>query len=208
MPNLSAARPLVLVLGASAAVGVLLAQFRAVAIGFVLMLIAAFAMRRRWIAMAYSAPGSPERALWIGFSAQVLIGAYLAVSLYGIGPEMQLHTSQVHAFARSVWTLVAGALVAFQIARDPEPRSDERDVAITQLGNHAGYWVLSMLVLLILLGLSFLQQSWVLRLSHAAISHGLILVLTITNLVDYGARLHAYLQDRAAQAALSPDEPV
>jgi len=213
---------LILVLLASLALGVLLTlmpaawPLRGGWVGVLVMVAAAWATRRRWLLLALAggavqhqtgglaqgrllladaAPGSPERALWIGFAGTAVVGAHLFAILYRIGPNMVMHTDAVHALGIDNWTLVAGALIAHWIARDPEPRQDERDAAIAVAGLRAAHYGLMLLLAVQILALGFVQRGWIAQLSHPSIAHALILSVMAGLLIDHGTRLWLYARD-------------
>ncbi len=192
---------LILVLLASLALGVLLTlmpaawPLRGGWVGVLVMVAAAWATRRRWLLLADAAPGSPERALWIGFAGTAVVGAQLFAILYRIGPNMVMHTDAVHALGIDNWTLVAGALIAHWIARDPEPRQDERDAAIAVAGLRAAHYGLMLLLAVQILALGFVQRGWIAQLSHPSIAHALILSVMAGLLIDHGTRLWLYARD-------------
>lgn len=198
---------LILVLLASFALGALLTlvpsswPLRGGAVGVLVMVVAAWATRRRWLLLADAAPGSPERALWIGYAGTAVVGAHLFAILYRIGPNLVMHTPAVHDLGIDNWTLVAGALLAHRIARDPQPRTDERDAAIAAAGQRAAHYALMALLGVQILALGFVRGGWVAQLSHPSIAHALILAIMASVLVDHGARLWLYARDAAPDAA-------
>lgn len=164
-------------------------------IGVALMLLAALAVRRRWGLLADAAPGTPERQLWVSLAGHAVVGAHLLTTLLHIGPRMLMHTPKVHAMGIDSWTLVGGALLAYWIAREPHPRSDERDAHIAVQGLRAGYYVLVLALIALILVLGFVQGGAVGQLTHPMIAHGLILLLILSVLVDAFERLRRYAQD-------------
>lgn len=197
---------LVLVLLAAFALGVLLTllpaawPLRGGWVGVLVMVAAAWATRRRWLLLADAAPGSPERALWIGYAGTAVVGAHLFAILYRIGPNMVMHTPAVHDLGIDNWTLVAGALLAYWIARDPEPRQDERDAAIAVAGLRAAHYALLAVLAVQILALGFVRHGWIAQLSHPSIAHVLILSIMFGMLVDHGTRLWLYARDAAPDA--------
>jgi hypothetical protein len=167
-------------------------------LGVAAMIAAAGATRWRWVLLADAAPGSPERALWIGFAGAAVVAAHLLAVLMQIGPNMVMHTPEVHALGIDNWTLVAGALVAYWIARDPEPRRDERDDAIAIAGLRAAHYGLLLILAVEILALGFVRDGWIGALSHPSIAHALILAVMASMLIDHGLRLHLYARDAAA----------
>jgi hypothetical protein len=176
-------------------------------LGVTVMLLGAIALRRRWLQLPLSAPGSPERALWIGFTAVTIVTAHLTAVLYQLGPELALHSRASHAFGVDNWTLLGGGFLAWLIARDPEPREDERDQQIAARGLCAGHWSFVLLTTCFALALAFSRAEWLVRANHASIAQALILLLSVSLLVEQGSRLVAYLGDAAqAQRQLDEDE--
>lgn len=166
-----------------------------------LMVLAALATRRRWLLLADAAPGSPERALWIGFAGTAVVAAHLFAVMLRIGPNLVMHTPEIHALGIDNWTLVAGAVLAHWIARDPEPRQDERDAAIAVAGLRAAHYGLLAILALQILALGYVRGGWVGALSHPSIAHALILAVMASVLIDHGWRLHRYARDAAVEAS-------
>ncbi|MCK7592865.1 hypothetical protein [Pseudomarimonas salicorniae] len=170
-------------------------------LGLAAMLLVALAVRRRWGLLEEAAPGTPERQLWVSLAGHAVVCGHLLTTLWRIGPELALHTPAAHAMGIDSWTLVAGAVLAYLIARDPEPRSDERDSHFAQLGMQAGYYTLVALLIAMILALGFVRGGWIGQLSHAAIAHGLILVLMLSVVADALVRLRCYALDATAERA-------
>lgn len=200
-------RRVFLVVALSLGLGMLLASgagawpVRAGVAGALLMVGAALAVRRRWGLLARTAPGSPERMLWVSLAANAVVAAHLFTTLYRIGPTLVMHTPVVDALGQDSWTLVGGALLAYWIVRDPSPRSDERDRAIAVLGLRAAHYALLIALAVQILALGFVQDGWVADLSNPTIAHALILAVIGSVLVDAIARLRAYALDAAAAEA-------
>lgn len=169
--------------------------------GALLMIGIAIAVRRRWGLLAETAPGSPERMLWVTLATHTVVAAHLFATLYRIGPAMVMHTPVVHALGMDSWTLVGGALVAYWIVRDPNPRADERDGAIAARGMRAAYLGLLLVLAVQILVLGFVHEGWVAQLSRPTIAHALILAIILSVLVDAVTRLLAYARDAEAEAA-------
>lgn len=165
--------------------------------GGVAIVLVAWAIRRRWHLLADLAPGTPERKLWVCLGAAGVLAGHLCVSMALIGAEMRMHTRAMHILGIDSWTLVAAAVVAYLMVREAEPRADERDALIAhQARRSAWYFELLLLTgLVVALGFGGLAQ-----LSHAAIAHLLILLLTLTMAVESALGLRAYrsLVDEAA----------
>ncbi len=199
-------RSVLVVLGGALLLGALLASgagawpLRPGLVGAGMMLAAAFAVRRRWGLLADAAPGSPERMLWVSMAANAVVAAHLLVTLYRIGPTMVMHTPVVEAMGVDSWTLVGGAVLAYWIVRDPNPRSDERDDAIAALGMRAAYYGLLLVLGVQILALGFVHEGWVSELSRPTIAHALILAIIASAIVDGFARLRAYAREAAAGA--------
>lgn len=166
-------------------------------VGALAMVAVALAARRRWFGLDLAPPGSPERTLWVVLGSNAVIGGHLVTALAAIGSGMVLHSAQAHALGIDSWTLVAGGAVAWAVARDPDPRHDERDAQIA----HAGLrWAHGALVCLLIAGLVPLGFGWgasVRALSHPMIAHLVIVALLASVLVDAVVRLRAYRRDAA-----------
>jgi len=167
-------------------------------LGVAVMLLPAFAVRRRWVLLAEAAPGTPERQLWVSLGGNAVVGAHLLTTLLHIGPRMLMHTPKVRALGIDSWTLVGGALLAYWIAREPCPRSDESDTHIATHGLRAAHYALVAVLIAQILALGFVEEGWVGQLSHPSIAHGLILALIASVLVDAFERLRLYARDAAA----------
>lgn len=168
-------------------------------IGLALMILAALAARNYWLGLRLAAPGSPERALWLGLASASVIAGHLVASLWRIGPAMELHTRAGHALGTDSWTLVLGAAIAYRIARDPEPRHDERDALIAARGMSAGYWSLVGVLLALILLFGFGVGRWAPTLSYPMIAHLLIATVIVSRLVSDGVQLHTYWLDRSIE---------
>lgn len=201
MPRILAVMALGLALGLLLAAGAGAWPVRPGLLGALLMAGVALAVRRRWGLLAGAAPGSPERMLWVSLAANAVVAAHLFAALYRIGPTLVMHTPVVHALGQDSWTLVAGAVLAYWIVRDPEPRSDERDGAIAALGLRAAHYALLAMLVVQILTLGFVREGWVAELSRPTIAHALILAIIGSALVDAITRLRAYAIDNAAAAA-------
>lgn len=199
--------PIFAVLALGLALGTLLAGGAGVwpvppgVLGALLMAGTALAVRRRWGLLAGAAPGSPERMLWVSLAANAVVAAHLFAALYRIGPTLVMHTPVVHALGRDSWTLVAGAVLAYWIVREPTPRSDERDGAIATLGLRTAHYALLAMLVVQILTLGFVHDGWVAQLSRPTIAHALILAIIGSAMVDAVVRLRAYALDAAAAAA-------
>jgi ABC-type amino acid transport system permease subunit len=167
-------------------------------LGALLMLLAALAVRRRWGLLAEAAPGTPERQLWVSLGGTAVVAGHLLAALWHIGPRMVMHTPTVHALGIDSWTLVAGAAIAYAIARESQPRQDERDAWIGGHGLRAAHYLLVAVLLVQILALGFVNSGWIGELSHPSIAHGLILALLASSLADAITRLRLYARDAAA----------
>lgn len=189
----------------SGAVGLLLAsgtvhwQFPASWIGVAAMLASAWAARRHWSSLRPDdVPGSPERELWHGLASYSLMAAFLALTLWRIGPVLDLHGAAGHRVGIDSWTLVIGMVISYAIARDPEPRSDERDALIATRGQRAGYYSLLLMLVIAIPLLGFSGDSVVARLNQPMLAHLLILMLAVHYLVTQAAQLRLYAAEAAA----------
>ena len=197
---------IIIVLLLSSAFGALLATqsglwpVSAGMIGAGVMLAAAVAVRRHWLLLRDAAPGTPERALWLSLASLGINNGFLVTALIQIGPAMELHNRIGHALGRDAWTLAIAGLIAYVIARDPEPRVDERDAQIAALGTRAGYWAQSVLLLILVPLIGFHPDYAHGPLSLPMVAHLLIVALTLAWIIDLWARLRVYRAD--ARAAL------
>lgn len=158
------------------------------------MIALAILVRRRWRVLADLAPGSPERRLWVCLVGASTVAAHLGVLMVIIGPAMAMHTPQMHILGIDSWTLVAGALIAYLLVRDADPRMDERDQLIAHHARRFALWVQFVLLSGLILTLGFGERGWAAELSHPAIAHLLILSLTLTTIAESAYSLRAYLR--------------
>jgi hypothetical protein len=174
-------------------------------VGLALMLAGAFLVRRRWARLEATGgePGSPERALWHALAATAMVAGHLFASLWRIGPAMELHTDFVHAMAIDNWTLVLGAAVSYLVARDPEPRRDERDEHFAAAGVRAGYVSCAVLSIVLSVILGFGDRPPVGLLSHAMIAHLLISSVMLSLMVCYAVQLRLYWSGHRHAAAVA-----
>lgn len=169
-------------------------------LGFAVMLASAWMARRYWQGLRpEDGPGSPERALWHGLASYGLLTGHLLVVLWWLGPAMQMHSLAGHALAIDNWTLVLGAVVSYWIARDPEPRQDERDVLIANRGLRAGYNALLVLLLALILALGFGRNTLVEQFNQPMLAHVLILCVLLQCLARTGVQLLLYRRDAQAE---------
>ena len=92
-----------------------------------------------------------------------------------------------------------GAVLSYWIARDPEPRRDERDVLIATSGLRAGYNTLLALLLVLILALGFGGHTLVGRFNQPMLAHVLILFVLQQCLVRTGLQLWLYRRDAQAE---------
>lgn len=170
-------------------------------VGIAVMIASALVVRRRWRALHMQglSPGSPERELWHQLATTALVAAQLATSLWLIGPAMRLHSIATHAMAIDTWTLALGALLSWQLARDPEPRADERDAIIALHATRKGNRALIALLILLAVALSFAPELGLPALSLPLVAHLLIVAMLAATLARCAAQLAAY-RDEAPQA--------
>lgn len=174
-------------------------------IGALVMISLGFLVRRRWRLLADLAPGSPERKLWVCLLGASTVAAHLAVLMFKMGPTMQMHAPQMHLLGLDSWTLVGGALIAWLLVRDADPRMDERDQMIAFQARGFAWHVQFTLLSVLILTLGFGESGWAAELSHAAIAHLLILNLTLTTIAESAHSLRAYLRIATAGAIESTD---
>ncbi|MDA8018848.1 MAG: hypothetical protein MPN21_15510 [Thermoanaerobaculia bacterium] len=166
--------------------------------GLGLLVVAGVAARGIWNRDSTSPPGSPERTLWVLMGSSAAIATHLLASLWRIGPEFELNTDAGHRLGIDSWSLVLGMGLAYAIARDPNPRSDERDAWIASRGTHWTSNTLASLVLLMAVVLAFEPTEEIRRLSRPAIAHVAILCVILAWLVGTLVQLYAYALDHAA----------
>lgn len=200
MPQILLVAALSLLSGAVLASGALHWPLRPGFIGLAALLVSAWMARRYWQGMrSEDGPGSPERALWHGLASYGLLTGHLLAVLWRLGPAMQMHSLAGHALALDNWTLVLGAVLSYWIARDPEPRRDERDVLFAVRGLRAGYTTLIAAMLVLILALGFGTHTVVAQFNQPMVAHVLILFLLLQCLARTVVPLWLYRRD--AQAA-------
>jgi hypothetical protein len=116
---------------------------------------------------------------------------------------MELHSERAHAMAIDTWTLVLGAVLAYRLARDPEPRRDERDRAFAARGIAAGYATSAALTLSFGIALGFGDHTAIARLSRGMIAQLLICTLIVAVMVQYAAQLRLYAIHHRRMAELA-----
>lgn len=169
-------------------------------IGLVVLLASAWAARRYWQSCALRhQPGSPERALWHGLVSYGLVGGHLASVLWQLGPAMNMHSLAGHALAIDSWTLVLGGVISYGIARDPEPRQDERDALFAMQGLRTGHAALVLMLLALIVALGFGERTVIASINHAFLAHLLILGLTLQCMAQDAAQLRLYRLEALAE---------
>lgn len=169
-------------------------------IGAGAMLASAWAARRYWQRLGPDdGLASPERGLWHGLASYGLLAGHLAMIMWRLGPTLDLHGLSAHALAIDSWTLVLGAIASYWIARDPEPRHDERDAMIRTHGERAGHTALWLMLAALILALGFGARTKVAGFNQPMLAHVLILIVMLDCLVQCTVRLRLYW--REAQAA-------
>lgn len=163
--------------------------------GVAMFIAFALMIRHRWLRLSGVQEGSPERALWVSFVSRAVNGGFLLYTLYDIGPNFVMHTPKIHIYGLATWILIAGGLLAAWLARDPDPRRDERDAAIAQAGLNVGYWAIFALLVWLILALGFGFSLWLRAATHAALAHVLILIVLLADQADLACRLWRYRQD-------------
>ncbi len=186
--------------GASLASGLLSAlPLRPGLIGLALMLVSAALARRHWQRSAHG-PGSLERSCWHGLLSYSLLAGHLAALLWRMGPVLDMHSLRGHALAIDSWTLIIGALLSWQIARDPAPRRDERDAQFAAQALSASWYALLFLLLLLTLALGFGERTVVADFNQPLLAHLLILIVTLACAFHQAAQLRLYRLEAAAEA--------
>ena len=198
---------ILLVLVAVIAFGILLASgssswpMRPGYVGFGALVLSAWMVGRYWHGLPPegSRPGFSERALLHGLASYGLLLGHLSATLWHLGPQFDMHTIAGHALALDNWTLVLGAIVSYWIARDPEPRRDERDGLIRARGLEAGFGALMILLITTILLLGFANDTAFGRFSQPMLAHVLILIVLIQCLVQVVTQLRLYWLDALAE---------
>jgi hypothetical protein len=167
-------------------------------VGLLAILASAWLARRHWQRQpAESRTGSPERALWHGLASYGLLTGHLAAFIWWLWPGFDLHGRIGHALAIDDWMLILGAVASYWIARDPEPRRDERDAVLAAQALAAAHtaMLLMLAALALMLGLGLVPG--LARASQPLIAQLLILVLLLQGLLCNGLRLWLYRRDAA-----------
>lgn len=200
MPQILSVALVSLLFGGVLASGAMSWPVRPGFVGLAAMLASAWMARRYWQGLrADHGPGSPERALWHGLASYSLLSGHLLVVLWQLGPAMQMHSLAGHALAIDNWTLVLGAVLSYWIARDPEPRQDERDVLIAASGLRVGYNTMLVLLLALILALGFGANTAIALFNQPLLAQILILFLILQCLARTGAQLWRYRRDARAE---------
>lgn len=169
-------------------------------IGFGAMMASAWVARRYWRSLRPDdGPGSPERGLWHGLASYGLLTGHLCMVMWRLGPALDMHSLTGHALAIDSWTLVLGAILSYWVARDPEPRRDERDVLIGTRGRRAGHIALLLMLLLLTLALGFGANTVISRFNQPMLAHLLILIVLLECLVQNVVRLRLYWLETQAE---------
>lgn len=170
-------------------------------VGAMLMLVSAWFARRHWQQQPPSrATGSPERALWHGLASYGVLSGHLSTGMWMMAPVFDMHGRFGHAFAHDSWSLVLGTLVSYAIARDPQPRQDERDALIAAQGWRSAHRALLVLLVGLILALGFGEGSAIAQANQPMLAHLLILALLAHVLVQYLVRLYLYAVEARAAA--------
>ncbi|MCA0176331.1 MAG: hypothetical protein LCH73_08615 [Proteobacteria bacterium] len=173
-------------------------------IGVAAMLASAWFTRRHWQHRPDDAPGAPERAQWHGLASYALLAGHLMALIVRLGPAMDMHGPLAHRLAIDNWMLVAGALLSWRIARDPDPRRDERDTLIAATALRQSHAVLLLLLLVLILALGFGGTTVIGRLNQPLLAHLLILAVVLQALVYEAAQLRLHALDARAARGLAP----
>jgi len=169
-------------------------------IGLLVLLLSAWMARRYWQGLRADAmPSSPERVLWHSLVGYCLLGGHLATMLYQLGPDLQIHSLSGHALAVDSWTLVIACLISFRIARDPQPRDDERDALIQARCLRAGHYCLVVLLIGLILLLGFGTHSYIARCNQPMLAHLLILTLVSQCIWQTSVQLRDYWLETCAE---------
>ncbi|MDM4767893.1 hypothetical protein [Pelomonas sp. SE-A7] len=160
-------------------------------LGLALMLSSAVLARRHW-QRSPQGPGSVERACWHGLASYSLLAGHLGGLLWRLGPQLDMHSLRGHALAVDSWTLILGALLSWQIARDPQPLRDERDRLFQAAALRTAWHALTALLVMLILALGFGERTPVAGFNQPLIAHLLILLLTLACVVHEAAQLRLY----------------
>jgi hypothetical protein len=109
---------------------------------------------------------------------------------------MELHSIAVHAMAIDSWILVLGSILSFRIARDPDPRSDERDSAFGARATRIAYIVLKVQLVVAILVLGYGAEFKLPEASHPLIAHALIVILMLASVSRCAVQLALYHRDQ------------
>ena len=168
-------------------------------IGLALMLASAALARRHWQRSAHG-PGSIERGCWHALVSYSLLAGHLAVLMWRLGPQLNMHSVSGHSLAVDSWTLIVGALLSWQVARDPAPRRDERDALFAARALNASWHALLLMLLALILALGFGERTAVAAFNQPLLAHLLILIVTLACAFHEGAQLRLYRREAALEA--------
>jgi hypothetical protein len=181
-----------LALGATLAAGWNPLPLRPGWVGGAVLIGAALWARRHWQAAARTGrdPAAAERRTWLYMSGTALICGFVSVVL--MLPGSEVHTGTGSTGGYDSWTMLGCAIAAWWIARDPHGARDERDRAIDEAAQRAGYNSLVALLLVFLLALGFAPKPVMARFTHWLIANTLLDLIMLACLVQFVAQLTAY----------------
>jgi hypothetical protein len=171
-------------------------------VGLGAILLSAWLARHYWSGMhPEKRTGSPERLLWHSVATSAIVLGHLSATIGRLGPTLDMHSLHGHALAIDNWTLVLGAVLSYWIARDPEPRQDERDTLIRVQGLRVAHNALLAMLLVLVLLLGFSRNAVILAMNHAMLAHLVIVIVLVTCLVQDIVRLHLYHLDGCGETS-------
>ena len=161
------------------------------AFGAVLLVLAAWVVRRRWDrgALTGDQPSPFERRAWHAMASLAVVASHLAVSL---GSGLDLHVGRGNTLAVDNWLLILGAAVGWIILRPRSMERDERDANMANRGAHAGFRVLIGLLITLLLTLGFAPVSVTEPLNAFVIGNLLVVLIMVSLLIAFATQSLGY----------------
>lgn len=160
-------------------------------VGAAILVAMAFWLRRRWRSDA-DAPEAPERGRLLSLAGTSAVMGHLAMALWQIGPNMDMHSAVSHSMAVDSWTLFFASLVMWQLAQVPGGIQDERDRAIAARALRDAYYALVAMMMALALWIGFGSGPVLEQLSRAMLAQLLICGWIISCMVNDISCLLAY----------------
>lgn len=197
-----------LLFGALLAANPISLPLRAGYLGALVLIGAAWWLRRYWERRATDIGDDPsvaERQVWLSMMGTALIEGYVLVVL--LTPGSEVHRVPGDTGGYDSWVMIAGAVISYLILRSPSGQSDsatqldERDIAISNSAVKAGYCCLIALLCIFLLLLGFASQALMQCFTHWLIANTLLTIMMLAVLFQQIVQLTLYWRDARQIAA-------